>query len=141
MTAAPHASAHPAAPSVRLDVWLWAARFFKTRSLAKQAIEGGKIDCNDAPMSVISLLRKGKTPKDGVLVACNFTPVPREKYRVGVPFGGYWKELLNSDGKEYAGSGMGNGGGITAEPKPQHGRPFSLELTLPPLAAVFFRVE
>jgi 1,4-alpha-glucan branching enzyme len=99
------------------------------------------IDCNDAPMSVISLLRKGKSPKDGVLVACNFTPVPREKYRVGVPFGGYWKELLNSDGKEYAGSGMGNGGGITAEPKPQHGRPFSLELTLPPLAAVFFRVE
>ena len=49
MTAAPHASAPVAAPSVRLDVWLWAARFFKTRSLAKQAIEGGKIDCNDAP--------------------------------------------------------------------------------------------
>jgi ribosome-associated heat shock protein Hsp15 len=49
MTAAPHASAHPAAPSVRLDIWLWAARFFKTRSLAKQAIEGGRIDCNGAP--------------------------------------------------------------------------------------------
>src|SRR5580765_8172374 len=49
MTATPHASAHPATPSVRLDVWLWAARFFKTRSLAKQAIEGGKIDCNGAP--------------------------------------------------------------------------------------------
>ncbi len=99
------------------------------------------VDCNDAPMSVISLLRKGKAPRDTVLIACNFTPVPREKYRVGVPSGGYWKELLNSDGKEYAGSGLGNGGGVTAENVKQHGRPFSLELTLPPLAAVFFRPE
>ena len=99
------------------------------------------VDCNDAPMSVISLLRKGKAPRDTVLIACNFTPVPREKYRVGVPSGGYWKELLNSDGKEYAGSGLGNGGGVTAENVKQHGRPFSLELTLPPLAAVFFRSE
>jgi 1,4-alpha-glucan branching enzyme len=99
------------------------------------------VDCNDAPMSVISLLRKAKSPHDSVLVACNFTPVPREKYRVGIPSGGYWKEVLNSDGKEYAGSGMGNGGGVTAQAIPQHGRPFSLELTLPPLAAVFFRPE
>jgi 1,4-alpha-glucan branching enzyme len=67
--------------------------------------------------------------------------VPREKYRVGVPSGGFWKELLNSDGGEYAGSGLGNGGGVTAESVKQHGRPFSLELTLPPLAAVFFRPE
>jgi len=99
------------------------------------------VDCNDAPMSVISLLRKGRSPKDVMLVACNFTPVPRVKYRVGVPFGGWWKEVLNSDAKEYAGSGMGNGGGRTAEEKKQHGRPFSLELTLPPLAAVFFKPE
>ncbi len=99
------------------------------------------VDCNDAPMSVISLLRKGKSPKDMMLVACNFTPVPRLKYRVGVPTGGWWKEVLNSDGQEYAGSGMGNGGGQMAESKKQHGRPFSLELTLPPLAAVFFKPE
>jgi 1,4-alpha-glucan branching enzyme len=99
------------------------------------------IDCNDAPMSVVSLLRKGKAPQDVILVTCNFTPVPREKYRVGVPSGGWWKEILNGDGKEYAGSGMGNGGGVTAEPIKQHGRPFSLELTLPPLAAVFFKPE
>jgi len=97
------------------------------------------VDCNDAPMSVISLLRKAKSPHDTVLVACNFTPVPREKYRVGIPSGGYWKEVLNSDGKEYAGSGMGNGGGVMAQQIQQHGRPFSLELTLPPLGAVFFR--
>jgi 1,4-alpha-glucan branching enzyme len=99
------------------------------------------VDCNDAPRSIISLLRKGKGPKDRLLIACNFTPVPREKYRVGVPSGGWWREVLNSDGGEYAGSGMGNGGGVTAQPIEQHGRPFSLELTLPPLAAVFFRPE
>jgi len=99
------------------------------------------VDCNDAPMSVIALLRKGKSPKDVMLVACNFTPVPREQYRVGVPSGGFWKEVLNSDGQEYAGGGIGNGGGVMAEAVKQHGRAFSLELTLPPLAAVFFRPE
>ena len=92
-------------------------------------------------MFVISLLRKGKGPKDQMLVACNFTPVPRKPYRVGVPMGGWWKEVLNSDGAEYAGSGIGNGGGAMAQPTEQHGRPFSLELVLPPLAAVFFRPE
>jgi 1,4-alpha-glucan branching enzyme len=99
------------------------------------------VDCNDAPMSVISLLRKGKAPKDVMLAACNFTPVPREKYRVGVPFGGFWREVLNSDANYYAGSGVGNSGGVTAESIQQHGRPFSLELTLPPLAAVFLKPE
>jgi 1,4-alpha-glucan branching enzyme len=74
-------------------------------------------------------------------VACNFTPVPREHYRVGVPTGGRWKEVLNSDAAEYAGSGMGNAGGVMSTNNPQHGRPFSLELTLPPLGAVFFRPE
>ena len=99
------------------------------------------IDCNDAPMSVVTLLRKGKNPQDRMLIACNFTPVPRKEYRVGVPGGGRWKEVLNSDGTEYAGSGMGNSGGVMAEAKERHGRPYSLELTLPPLAAVFLRPE
>jgi 1,4-alpha-glucan branching enzyme len=99
------------------------------------------VDCNDAPMSVVSLLRKGKSPKDVMLVACNFTPVPRQKYRVGVPVGGRWRELLNSDGTEYAGSGVGNAGEVTALTEKQHGRPFSLELTLPPLAVVFLKPE
>jgi 1,4-alpha-glucan branching enzyme len=99
------------------------------------------VDCNDAPMSVVSLLRKGKSAKDVILVACNFTPVPRQKYRVGVPAGGRWKELLNSDGTEYAGSGVGNAGGVTALSEKQHGRPFSLELTLPPLAVIFLKPE
>jgi 1,4-alpha-glucan branching enzyme len=99
------------------------------------------VDCNDAPESVISLLRKGPTPRETILVACNFTPVPREGYQVGVPLGGRWRELLNSDGSEYAGSGIGNGGGAVAEAKAHHGRKYSMKIVLPPLAAVFFKPE
>jgi 1,4-alpha-glucan branching enzyme len=97
------------------------------------------VDCNDTAASVISLLRKGRRPADTILVVCNFTPVPREQYRVGVPFDGFWRELLNSDSADYAGSNLGNGGGRQAESVPTHGRPYSLPLTLPPLAAVFFK--
>jgi 1,4-alpha-glucan branching enzyme len=74
-------------------------------------------------------------------VACNFTPLPRFRYRLGVPWGGYWRELLNSDAAEYCGSGLGNDGGMTAAPDASHGRPYSLNLTLPPLAVVFLRSE
>ncbi len=97
------------------------------------------VDCNDAPMSVISLLRKGKDGENPILIACNFTPVPRLGYMVGVPTGGYWKELLNSDGQEYGGSGIGNAGGAEALHEETHGRPYSLRLTLPPLGALFLR--
>jgi 1,4-alpha-glucan branching enzyme len=99
------------------------------------------VDCNDNATSTISLLRKSESVQDTVLVVFNFTPVPRTGYRVGVPHAGYWRELLNSDAKEYAGSGVGNLGGVTAEAIPTHGRPFSLKLTLPPLAALFFKAE
>jgi 1,4-alpha-glucan branching enzyme len=75
------------------------------------------------------------------LVACNFTPVPHEEYRVGVPWGGFWKEVLNSDAEAYGGSGIGNAGGVEAAHDESHGRPYSLKLTLPPLAAVFLRSE
>jgi len=97
------------------------------------------VDCNDAPASIISLLRKGKSDKDTILVVCNFTPVPREGYQVGVPGGGFWREILNSDAKEYGGSGVGNLGGVHAAKEEVHGRPYSLTLTLPPLAAAFFK--
>ena len=95
------------------------------------------IDCNDWEQSVISFVRHGR---DGemVMVSCNFTPVPRYNYRVGVPSGGFWQEVLNSDAADYGGSGHGNLGGLEATPIPCHGRPYSLNLTLPPLAAVFF---
>jgi len=97
------------------------------------------IDCNDAPASIIALLRKGQTEDDCVLIVCNFTPIPRLGYLVGVPHGGYWKELLNSDAKEYGGSGIGNMGGAEAMPESTHGRPYTLRLTLPPLGALFLK--
>jgi 1,4-alpha-glucan branching enzyme len=84
-------------------------------------------------------LRKGRRPEDSILVACNFTPVPREGYKVGVPAAGFWRELLNSDGKEYGGSGVGNLGGVESKNESVHGRPYSLTLTLPPLGAVFLK--
>lgn len=99
------------------------------------------IDCNDTTDSTISLLRKGSSPSERIVVIGNFTPVPRLGYRIGVPSRGYWRELLNSDSSDYGGSNMGNGGGVMAEAIPAHGRPFSLSLTLPPLAAVFFKAQ
>ena len=99
------------------------------------------IDCNDSVASTISLVRKGKSSKQQIVVVCNFTPVPRIGYRLGVPARGFWRELLNSDAKEYGGSGMGNFGGVMAEKQEVHGRPYSLNLTLPPLAAVFLKAD
>ena len=95
------------------------------------------IDCNDWENSMLSLLRRSKTGESVVVVVCNFTPVPRSGYRVGVPFGGFWKESLNSDAKEYEGSGVGNMGGVEADEFPVHGYPFSLNISVPPLGIVF----
>lgn len=97
------------------------------------------IDAGDVESSIICFLRKGHSSHDTVLVVCNFTPVPRHYYRVGVPRGGSWIELLNSDAHEYGGSGQGNFGGVWAAPVRFHGRPYSLTITLPPLGVVFFK--
>jgi len=97
------------------------------------------IDFRDWENSLVSFIRRGKSTREIVLAVCNFTPVPRFGYRVGVPVGGFWKEVLNSDGREYGGSGLGNLGGVEAEPIPFHGRPYSLSLTLPPLSIVCFK--
>ena len=97
------------------------------------------IDCHDAEASVISLLRKGKSTDDLVVVVCNFTPVPRLNYRIGVPRGGRWREILNSDARIYGGSGWGNQGAVDAVPVPLHGRSHSLTLTLPALSALFLK--
>jgi 1,4-alpha-glucan branching enzyme len=96
------------------------------------------IDCNDTESSVVSFLRQDQATQAPLLVVCNFTPVPRLNYRVGVPCGGTWHEVLNSDARDYGGSGHGNLGAVEAAPVPYHGRPYSLMLTLPPLAIVFF---
>ena len=95
------------------------------------------IDANDSEESVLSFLRKSHTGDDLIAVVCNFTPVPRHNYRIGVPRGGFWREILNSDATEHGGSGHGNLGGVEATPIGTHGRPFSLNLSLPPLAALF----
>ena len=97
------------------------------------------IDCNDNETSVLTFLRKGRTPDDIVLVACNFTPIPRPNYRVGVPRAGFWKEVLNSDATIYGGSCWGNLGGVGAAPIGAHGRPHSVTLTLPPVSAIFLK--
>ena len=76
-----------------------------------------------------------------MVVVCNFTPMPRYNYRVGVPRGGRWRELLNSDADLYGGSGMGNQGGVDAQPMPYEDLNHSLSLTLPPLAVLFFKPE
>jgi 1,4-alpha-glucan branching enzyme len=97
------------------------------------------IDCNDADSSTLSFLRRGKRTDDMVLVVCNATPVPRKGYRVGVPRGGWWQELLNSDARDYGGSGIGNAGGLNADNTPFHGRPCSLALTVPPLSVIILK--
>jgi len=82
-----------------------------------------------------------KNRQPDLTVVCNFTPVPRKDYRAGAPHDGYWKEVLNSDAALYGGSGSGNLGGMKTTPIPFHNQPCSLVLTLPPLAALFFRSE
>jgi 1,4-alpha-glucan branching enzyme len=99
------------------------------------------IDCNDAPASVLSYMRQGQSTDDLLVIVCNFTPIVRQNYRVGAPRGGFWRELLNGDAEDYGGSGHGNLGGVEAAPIPCHGRPYSLTLTLPPLAMQVFKSE
>jgi 1,4-alpha-glucan branching enzyme len=96
------------------------------------------IDCCDTENSVASLLRRSKTrPDEIVVVVMNFTPTPLHNYQIGMPRGGHWTEMLNSDADTYGGSGQGNMGGLDATPIPLHGRKWSVTLTLPPLGAVF----
>ncbi len=95
------------------------------------------IDCDDCDSSVLSFLRRAADGRE-LLVVCHFTPVPRFNYVVGAPAGGRWLELLNSDARDYGGSGIGNCGAVEAAAVSAHGRPFSLSLTLPPLAVLVF---
>jgi 1,4-alpha-glucan branching enzyme len=97
------------------------------------------IEANDAEQSVYSFLRKTDRTEEDILVVCNFTPVPRPNYTVGLPRGGTWDEILNSDAKLYGGSGQGNLGGVAAAPISRHGRPYLLNITIPPLGMVMFK--
>jgi 1,4-alpha-glucan branching enzyme len=97
------------------------------------------IDADDSEAGSLIFLRRGTTTDDLILAACNFTPTPRSNHLTGVPRGGLWHEVLNSDAALYGGSGWGNLGGLETVPVPSHGQPRSLNLTLPPLACVFLK--
>jgi 1,4-alpha-glucan branching enzyme len=99
------------------------------------------IDCNDHEHSVIALTRRAADGRDFTIAIVNFTPVPRRNYRVGVPAGGAYCELLNSDASVYGGSNIGNQGRVESEPRPSHGYERSIALTVPPLGFLLLRPE
>lgn len=97
------------------------------------------VDFHDVEGSVISFLRFAEERRDFLLIVCNFTPVPRHGYRIGVPQEGFYQEILNSDSELFGGSNLGNGGLVASQAIPMHGRPFSLSLTLPPLGVLWLK--
>ena len=97
------------------------------------------IDCQDTDNSVVSFLRRAKDPEQFLVFVCNFTPIPRYGYRIGVPAPGFYAEVLNSDSEIYGGSNVGNWGGVHADPRPWQWRPYSVELTLPPLGVMVLK--
>ena len=99
------------------------------------------IDCSDNNHSVISFLRRGKNPNEFLVIVCNFTPQPHSHYRIGVPEEGFYKELFNSDASKYGGSNMGNMGGKWTDEWSFHNLPYSLDLCLPPLAVMVFKLD
>jgi 1,4-alpha-glucan branching enzyme len=99
------------------------------------------MDCNNGDNSVLSFVRRAKDSNDFLLCVCNFTPVVREGYRLPVPARGFYREILNTDAAAYGGSNLGNMGGAEAEEAPYLGRPYSLALTLPPLATLFLKPD
>jgi 1,4-alpha-glucan branching enzyme len=99
------------------------------------------INPNDADNSVFSFLRRAKDQSNTLVVVLNATPVVRKNYVIGVPHRGFYREVLNTDSTQYGGSNTGNLGGVQALALPHLGRPFSLSLTLPPLAALFLLLD
>ncbi len=99
------------------------------------------IDCNDRENSVLSFLRQTSDGKNHTAVILNLTPVPRANYRLGLPLGGKWREVLNSDSEIYGGGNKGNFGGVTAENHPCHNQSHSAEFYLPPLSVSVFQAE
>lgn len=99
------------------------------------------IDCHDSDSSIVSFIRRSKRDEDFLVVVINYTPVPRSNYRLGVPMPGFYREILNSDSSLYWGSNLGNGGGVSADKISSHNRLYSINLTLPPLAALILKPE
>ena len=99
------------------------------------------IDAANGAESVLSYLRRGREEHELAVIVCNFTPVPRHDYRIGVPRPGHYRERINTDAPIYGGSGVGNAGGIDAQPHPIHGHAYSVQLNLPPLGVLIFTLE
>jgi 1,4-alpha-glucan branching enzyme len=99
------------------------------------------LDANDVARNAYSFLRFSGDGSRAVACVCNLSPVPRERYRIGLPYGGRWREALNTDSEHYGGSNVGNYGGVEAEDAPWQGQPFSAEITLPPLGVVWLAPE
>jgi 1,4-alpha-glucan branching enzyme len=133
-------------PHMELQRWMKELNYFyKTEpALFENDFEGTGfewMDCQDWERGIISFVRKDKMARNIVLVVCNFTPVPRDNYKIGLPYDGYWKEILNSDAKEYGGTGHGNWGGVETAPLPHQQRFHSVSVSVPPLSALFFKRE
>jgi len=120
-------------------------RLYRTRPClhARDSDSGGFrwIEPDDCDHSVYSFMRLGHAPDQQLLMVCNLTPVPRHGWRIGVPQDGIWREIMNTDSSHYGGSNVGNNGRAVAEPEPMHGQAWSLNLSLPPLGAVWFEAE
>jgi 1,4-alpha-glucan branching enzyme len=99
------------------------------------------VDVGNAELSIIAFLRKAAGDGVPLLVVCNFTPIPRANFLVGVPSRGVWREIINTDAREYGGSGWGNMGGVESVPVGSHGRIESVNLNLPPLSTIILRCE
>jgi 1,4-alpha-glucan branching enzyme len=99
------------------------------------------IDAANGAESVLSYVRRGREPHELAIIVCNFTPVPRHDYRIGVPRPGHYRERINTDAQLYGGSGIGNAGAVEADPHPMHGHAHSLCLQLPPLGVLIFTAE
>jgi 1,4-alpha-glucan branching enzyme len=99
------------------------------------------IEANDAENDILVFVRNGAAPAEKIIVVCNFSPIPRENYRIGAPVKGFWQEVLNTDSAQYGGTGRGNFGGLQTVPIPLRGRPDSLTLNIPPLSVLFLKYD
>ena len=99
------------------------------------------IDFNDADTSIVSFIRRARMRDNFLVFVCNFTPVPRDQYRIGVPAAAFYREILNSDSGLYGGSNMGHLGGVQSEQSACHGRDHSITITVPPLSCLVFKPE
>lgn len=139
-----HLNAFPLHAGVHRELQALNALYKREKALYENSFtsEGfAWVDHNDATNSVISFLRKGNAAEDQILVVCNFTPVPRENYRIGVPQPGTWEEIFNSDATEFGGSGVRHAQTLTTEAMPMHNLAQSVSLTLPPLGVLYLKQQ